>query len=210
MTLASQSFLPRLVPRRALPSANARLDQSRAVVQASGPALAGVLVKLLAAPFAVLLDAASYFVSAILLLVTPVAEPSAAGGSMRQIPRQALDGLRWVYRHPMLRPLALDTNGWFICNAAAGAVVAPYAIRSLGFNALAFGLTMAAAGAGSLIGALSAMPLGRRFRPGWTIIAGRTAHAIGWAVVAIAPFNDMAGWLVFGVVRGRAYRRAAR
>jgi hypothetical protein len=36
----------------------------------------------------------------------------------------------------LLLPLALDTNGWFICNAAAGAVIAPYAIRSLAGDCL--------------------------------------------------------------------------
>ena len=70
---ASQSFLPRLVPPRLLTRANARLDQSDAVAQTSGPALAGGLVSLLTAPWAVLVDAASYFASGLLLLRVPVA-----------------------------------------------------------------------------------------------------------------------------------------
>ena len=64
---ATQSFLPRLVPTRLLTTANARLDQSSAVAQTSGPALAGALVSLLTAPWAVLVDAASYLVSALTL-----------------------------------------------------------------------------------------------------------------------------------------------
>jgi MFS family permease len=70
---ASQSFLPRLVPPRLLTRANARLDQSDAVAQTSGPALAGGLVSLLTAPWAVRVDAASYFASGLLLLRVPVA-----------------------------------------------------------------------------------------------------------------------------------------
>ena len=38
---AFQSFLPRLVPARLLVAVYARLDQSDAVAQTSGPALAG-------------------------------------------------------------------------------------------------------------------------------------------------------------------------
>ena len=72
---ASQSFLPRLVPPRLLTRANARLDQSDAVAQTSGPALAGGLVSLLTAPWAVLVDAASYFASGLLLMRVPVTEP---------------------------------------------------------------------------------------------------------------------------------------
>ncbi|WP_036968534.1 MFS transporter, partial [Promicromonospora kroppenstedtii] len=40
---ASQSFVPRLVPRGSLVRANARLDQTGAVAQASGPAVGGAL-----------------------------------------------------------------------------------------------------------------------------------------------------------------------
>src|ERR1017187_5761800 len=71
----SQSFLPRLVPANQLTSANARLDQSGAVAQTSGPAIGRGLVSLLSAPWAVLIDAASYVVSGSLLLRIPVSEP---------------------------------------------------------------------------------------------------------------------------------------
>ena len=54
---AAQSFLPRVVPAHLLTAANARLDQSDAVAQTSGPALAGGLISVLGAPVAVLIDA---------------------------------------------------------------------------------------------------------------------------------------------------------
>ena len=50
---AHQSFLPRLVPRRLLAPANARLEQSAALAQTSGPMLGGGLVSWLGAPVAV-------------------------------------------------------------------------------------------------------------------------------------------------------------
>ena len=57
---ASQSFVPRLVPRTHLQRAHARIDGADAVAQTAGPALAGLLVKLVGAPLAVLVDAATY------------------------------------------------------------------------------------------------------------------------------------------------------
>ena len=54
---AHQSFLPRLLPRETLPWANARLEQSSAAAETSGPAVAGGLVSWLGAPVAVLVDA---------------------------------------------------------------------------------------------------------------------------------------------------------
>jgi len=72
---AFQSFVPRLVPAGLLTPAHARLDQSDAVAQTSGPALAGGLVSLLGAPWAVLVDAVSYLVSGVLIARITVVEP---------------------------------------------------------------------------------------------------------------------------------------
>ncbi|MBO0811558.1 MAG: MFS transporter, partial [Microlunatus sp.] len=195
----SQSFLPRLVPRSLLPAANARLDQAGAVIQTSGPALAGLLVKIISAPWAVLVDAASYVASALLMITSPVPEPAAGAITARQVLRDAREGVRWFYRHPMLAPLAINTNAWFVCNAAAGAVLTPYAVRTLGFGSLTFGLAMAAAGVGSLIGALSAVRLGNAVGPGWAVIGCRGFDAVGWAIVALSPAAGWLGWFSFGL-----------
>src|SRR5450631_1657564 len=64
---AFQAFVPRLVPANLLTSAHARLDQSDAVAQTSGPVLAGALISLVGAPMAVIVDAVSYLVSGLLL-----------------------------------------------------------------------------------------------------------------------------------------------
>ena len=71
---ASQSFLPRLVQRRHLLAANARLDQSSSVAQTSGPVIGGALVAALGAPLAVLVDAVSYLVSGLTIATIRVSE----------------------------------------------------------------------------------------------------------------------------------------
>lgn len=45
-----QSFVPHLVPRALLTQANARLEQSSAVAQTTGPALAGAIIGWIGAP----------------------------------------------------------------------------------------------------------------------------------------------------------------
>ena len=74
---ATQSLLPRLVPRNRLVAANARLDQSDAAAQTLGPALGGGLVGLLGAPVAIAVDAVSYLVDAVLNAGLRVDEPPA-------------------------------------------------------------------------------------------------------------------------------------
>jgi MFS family permease len=195
---ASQSFLPRLVPARLLTRANARLDQSDAVAQTSGPALAGGLVSLLTAPWAVLVDAVSYLASGLLLLRVPVAEPPSQRLSVRGVRGEAAEGLRWLYRHRTLGPQALSSHGWFLVNAVASATLPLFALRTLGLSPFGLGLTLAAAGAGGLLGALSATPLGVRFGVGPVVIASILGNGAAWAVIASGS-QGWGGWVVFGV-----------
>lgn len=184
---ASQSFVPRLVPRRLLTRANARLDQSDAVAQTAGPAVAGGLVALLTAPWAVLVDAVSYLASAVLVIRTRVVEPPGRRASLRGVPAEMREGLRWVYRHPTLTPFAVGTHAWFVCQAAAGAALPVFALRQLDVGALGFGLLLAAGGVGALVGSSLAERLGERFGVGRVVIAAHALGALGWAAVAASP-----------------------
>ncbi|MBV9821881.1 MAG: MFS transporter [Actinobacteria bacterium] len=190
---ASQSLLPRLVPAGLLTRANARLDQSDAVAQTSGPALAGGLVSLLTAPWAVLVDAASYLASGLLLVRVPVVEPPSRRFSLRGVGGEAVEGLRWLYRHRTLGPYTLSAHCWFLVNAVAGATLPLFALRTMGLSPFALGLALAAGGAGGLAGALSATRLGARFGAGAVVIASIAGNGVAWAVIA----TGTAGWIVF-------------
>ena len=110
---------------------------------------------------------ASYLTSALLLLrLLPTVEPPRRPVSLRGIRAEATEGLRWVYSHPTLRPLALNTHGWFLCNAAGGAVLPPFALRTLGLSAFGLGVAMAVGGVGGLIGSQAATRLGAAFGAG--------------------------------------------
>lgn len=195
---AAQSFVPRLVPSRLLTRANARLDQSDAVAQTSGPALAGGLVSLLTAPWAVLVDAVSYLVSGLLLLRVRVEEPPQRLRSATGVAADAAEGLRWIYHHRTLRPLALSSHGWFLSSAVAGAVLPAYALSSLELSPFGFGLALAAGGAGGLLGSLAAVRLGARLGPGRVVIGARAVTAGAWALVALST-PGWAGWALFGL-----------
>ncbi|WP_199424322.1 MFS transporter [Actinotalea solisilvae] len=202
---ATQSLLPRLVPRTRLVEANARLDQTDATAQTLGPAVGGALVGLLGAPVAIIVDAISYLVDAALVASLRVEEP-------RPRPRRSTlraeirDGLRWTYGHPTLGPLALSTHVWFLGNGAATAALSLLALRSLGFSAAAFGLLLGASGVASLVGASLAPRLGDRLGPGRVVVLARAAYPVAWLLVALAPASDVGGPLLFValVVQGLA------
>lgn len=193
---ATQSFLPRLVPAPRLLAANARLDQGDAVAQTSGPVIAGALVSALGAPIAMLVDAASYLFSAIVTARIRVDEPRRIGsGVIPNLRREIGEGVAFVYRHPMLTPLALSTHGWFVANAMLGAIFVPFALLELRLSAFDLGLALAAAGVAGLAGSLLARRIGLSWGAGPAIIVSRALMPVAWAIIALTPAGA-APWIV--------------
>ncbi|GAA3727899.1 MFS transporter [Leifsonia bigeumensis] len=185
---ASQSYLPRLVPRSALLAANARIDQSAAVAQTTGPIVGGALISALTAPIAILVDVASYLASALTLSRIRVGEPAAAPpAARRSLFAELAEGLRWVYRHRMLAPLAVATHVWFLFNSILGTVFVAFVLINLHLGALHLGITLAAAGLGALLGSLYSTRLGIRWGAGRAAIVANLLMPLGWVVIVLAP-----------------------
>jgi MFS family permease len=193
---ATQSLLPRLVPRARLVPANARLDQTDAAAQTLGPAIGGGLVGLLGAPVAIVVDAISYLVDAALNASIQVDEPR-SDSRTRNLRAEIRDGLQWTYRHRTLSPLAVSTHVWFLGNGAATTVLSLLALRSLGFTAYTFGLLLAVFGITSLAGASIAPRVGARVGSGRVVILARVAYPVVWLLVAVAPATALGDALLF-------------
>lgn len=201
---ASQAFLPRLVPRELLTAANARIDQSSAVAQTAGPGVAGLILAVLSAPVAFLVDAATYLVSGFVLLGITVDEPR-AHRSDSTLRSEVREGLRWVYGHPTLAPFALTTHLWFVFWGMSSAVL-PFFILStvqLGspaLDSLALGVAGSVAGVGALIGSGYALRLGRRFGAGVVVVACQAVMPVAYVLLAVAPIQ-LTGCVVIGVAQ---------
>ncbi|WP_127476692.1 MFS transporter [Microbacterium sulfonylureivorans] len=187
---ATQSLLPQIVDRRALLAANARLDQAEAAAQTAGPALGGALVGLLGAPLALAVDAVTYVADALLIAGARIRETVERAGVRRSLRREVSEGLRWMYRHATLAPLAWSTHVWFFANAAALTVLAVFALRSLELGAFVFGLLFAAGGAATLLGATLATVVGARIGSGRAIIVARGFYPIAWVLIASLPSGE--------------------
>jgi MFS family permease len=205
---AHQSYLPRLVPRELLTRANARMEQAAAVAQTTGPMLAGFMVKAFGAPLAILVDAASYLVSGLVLARLRVDEPAPGPPEQRDLRRELREGLAWVYRHRTLGPLALNSHAWFLFNSMVTTVYVVFVVDGLGMNAFALGVTYACAGVGSLLGASAAGRAARLVGAGPAIIAMRWLLPFGYAMVPLAGRGTgglvllCAAQFVFGVTIG--------
>jgi predicted MFS family arabinose efflux permease len=140
----------------------------RMVAQTSqiwGFALGGVLLTMLSPRPLLLLDAASFLVSAVLLRVGTRQRPPRADlpadAPRRSVARDSLAGVRLALGSARLRPLLLFY--WLppAFTIAPEALAAPY-VAQLGHSPAAVGLLLAAASAGSVAGMLAA---GSRLSP---------------------------------------------
>jgi MFS family permease len=161
---AQRLILPELVgdDERTVGQANAVVEGTQRATALLGPSLAGVLIALMGATNVLYLDAASYFIS-FLILVTlvprrpPVAESEDARG--------LLAGIRFLLRDPLLRVLALTALFLNMFGQMLSASLPVLAFEEFDESSTIAGLFFAAFGAGALLGAILAVKLVPKFDP---------------------------------------------
>jgi MFS family permease len=184
--VAAQSYLPSLVPRERLVDANGKLQTTRSTAQVAGPGLAGVLVQAASAPVAILLDAASFLLSALSLWHIHVSEPvPTAHRDDVNLWREIGEGWRVVARNPILRAFAGKVAIANLGFQVLMTVFVLYATRDLGLDAAHLGLVFAAGSIGSLLGALLAERTARWCGVGPAIVGGSLLAALGLLVVPL-------------------------
>jgi MFS family permease len=105
--VATLSYLPTAVGRDYLLGANAKLSTWNAAASVAGPSVAGFLVQVTATPVAVALDAASCAWSALFLRQIRCADDGLHRASGRPLAKDVLEGIKFVFGHPLRRPIAL-------------------------------------------------------------------------------------------------------
>ena len=160
-----------IVPTRDVVEANSKLSISRSASYMGGPPLAGALVELLTAPFALAADAVSFLVSAVFIGRIRVEErplePESAG-----VRQQLTHGARFLFGHPLLRPALLCTATCNFFNFAFHAIFVLYATDELGVSPGLLGAVLGAGAVGAAIGAVVAPAVQRRIGIGRTYLAG--------------------------------------
>lgn len=194
-----QSYLPSLVARDELVEGNSKLEISRSGAQLAGPGLGGILVGALTAPVAVLVDALSFFASAVFLFRIAKEERTPATRAERQagpgMKEEVKEGLRWVFGNRYLRWIAASTATFNFSANILFSIFLVYAVRELGLGAVAIGLIFGVANVGYLAGALLANRLSRRLGVGPTIVIG-AAGSVSLLLLAAAPKSNPIPFLI--------------
>ncbi|HUR32697.1 MAG TPA: MFS transporter [Vicinamibacterales bacterium] len=193
---ARQALIPALVPREHLPNAinlNSLLFQTASVL---GPAMAGLVIAEAGVAAAYLFNALSFgFVILALVLMRNIPDrpPAVKGDNNDLSMAAAMEGLRFVFRSPLIRStMLLDFFATFF--ASATALLPIFAQDILGVGARGYGWLFAAPAVGSFITSIALVP--------WTQHIRRRGSVIIWSVLGHGVATIVFGlsrtfWLTF-------------
>jgi predicted MFS family arabinose efflux permease len=194
-TTAERSALPHVVSADQLPAALAQNEARTRGATLAGNPLGGVLFGLgQAVPFAA--DAVSYLLSVITLLAIRRQFQEPREPNRTRLHREIAEGMRWLWRQPLLRTAALLVAGSnFIFQALILTLIV--LAQSRGASSTMIGIILGLMGAGGLLGALAAPWVQRRLSPAVVIIGAN------WVWAAFLPLFAVARWpLAIGVLAG--------
>jgi MFS family permease len=180
---AWNAFLPSVVEPRLLVDANSKIAFSFSATGITGPALGGVLVQRIGAPWALLVDAASFVVGASTLATVrpkkverPVTdEPAKVFGRM-------VDGLRLTFLDPMQRAVTIPRAILDLMDALSTSILVIYVIREIELSPGLMGLAFAIGSLGFVAGSMVAPRIERRLGTGGAIL-------LGLAMVGASPYT---------------------
>ena len=187
---AYQVLTAQMAGRERLVEANAKITLGETSSALVGPGIAGGLIQLLTAPFAIALDALAFLASALMLRWLHVPNDVPVRFARKSIGAEIREGLSLVWNNATLRSLAFVAAAWQVLHHMQIAVLILFATRELGLSAGAIGIAYMAGGLGCVIAASSAERLSRRFGVGAIIVYGLLLTAFGWQA--------------FGLIRGSA------
>jgi MFS family permease len=199
---ASRAAVPALVREGDLEPANAAIGVATNSGETLGPLVAALLLPVLQVRGVLLIDAASFLVSALLLGFLPA---MAAGGQEAAGPRgsflaDAGTGLRYLRGQATVRAVAVGYFAVVACTGIDDVALVFLATGTFGAGATAVGLLLAAVGIGLLAGyALLARSRGRipltvLLLAGFAVSsAGNLLTGLAWAVAAAFALQAVRG-----------------
>jgi MFS family permease len=200
---AGPSLLPRLVGKQRLPDANGLLFAGQITAKEMvGPPLGG-LIAASAIAVAFFVDASSYLIAALLVLLIAgrfVPDTTAAPGkSGPSIWRSAGEGLSWVWRNRFVRYLMVGFGIANLTRAMTTSIFVLFALDVLHVEGLAYGVLWATASVGALLGSFAVGWL-RRFDEAKLVVAAMFAHGIATAGMGLtrSAFVVAAASVLFG------------
>jgi len=185
--MSSQAILPAIVKTESLEVANSRLYISQIISNGfiGLPFGAWIFVIAIGAPFginAIALILAALLIQSIRINSAPKVESptNSFGTDLKQ-------GLTWLWKHDLLRTLAIMLGIANMCGMFAQAVFVKFARDELGLGARGFGILLAAISIGSIVGGLIGQRVSKKLGATAAIILSYIVFAISDVIPGIFP-----------------------
>jgi predicted MFS family arabinose efflux permease len=183
---AAQIVLTQVVPRERLVEAHAKNALATSGAEVIGPGFAGILIKLVGAPLALLADALLLMFSVSFLRGLRARE-TPLPLVVRDFRADLKEGLRFVWHHPLLPRMALMVGLWQLCHHASMVVQILFAIRVLGLTEQQVGLCYIAMGVGTVLASTLGHRISVAIGPGSCLTLGVLINGLGWLQLALVP-----------------------
>lgn len=197
-TMAESTALPHIVTKEQLTTATGQNEVLFSSSLLVGSSLGGILYGMsMMLPF--LSDALSYAVSVVSLCFIKTQFQEERTTAPQRLWVEVKEGLTWLWHHPLIRFIALLTGGLTTPCMGYGLILI---VLAQGYHASAstIGFIFATGGIGSVLGALLAAPLEKRFGFSRVMIATTWVWALSWLFYALAP-----NLLLLGVANGLSF-----
>ncbi len=185
--MSSQAILPAIVDEESLELANSRLYISQ--INSNGfiglPLGARIFVIAISAPFAV--NAVALVIAAILIRSIKVKNTAIIEQTNAPFSSELKQGLIWLWRHDLLRTLAIMLGVANMCGMFAHAVFVKFVRDELGLGARGFGILLAAISIGSILGGLVGESVSKRLGSTVALITAYVIFGLSDLIPGIFP-----------------------
>jgi MFS family permease len=221
---ADVSILPRLVGKDQVVEANSRLQATESIAELTGPGAAGVLIDLLTAPVAIIVDACTFLWSAFWLFRIPreagvpaewvKVETPERVSPLKTLRDDFVIGFQAIAKRPPLIATTMSVGVFYLTAGAFGALYTLFMLNELKLTPSLMGIIISVGGISALLGSLTARPLAKRVGYGPAIVLGfaialtgmlmliPAAYAGAWSPVFMVLqqlFGD-AGFMIFTIL----------
>ena len=201
--LAYLSYLPSLVDRRQLVDANSKLVTSATLADIGGRPLGGLLIELLSAPIALVIDAVSYLFSSVSLMAIDKREPAPSRPAERRAQRMSSsdirEGLRLVFGDLHLRALAGQAATFNLFQTVIVTVFQYYALTTLGLGPFWLAFVLTTMSVGALTGSLFTARLPRLFGFGRALLVATALGCFAPALLLIVTGSGSGSVMVMAL-----------
>jgi len=194
---AAQTILPAIVEPEGLEVANGRLWGAEMVTNSFiGPPLGSFLIAFMfALPFFV--DAGTFAVAAALVFLIPGDFRTHKDGSPGKVQwgKEISEGFRWLWHHPLLRPMAIILGVMNALGMVGFATFVLFAQEVLGVSAFVFAILGTGGAIGGIIGSIAAPKISEKLGSGTSLYITLIGGAVTSLIIGLSSIWPMV-WLM--------------